>query len=92
MKGMFSLLSCLFLNLLTGHAQQRWVVAQDGSGDFRSVQLALDAIKEGNNDPVEIYVKKGIYREVVVADARKSKIHLIGEDKVNTIISFDNVI
>ena len=59
MKWMFSLLSCLFLGLLNGHAQQRWVVAQDGSGDFKTVQMALDAIKEGNNDPVEVFVKKG---------------------------------
>lgn len=60
MKGMSCLLSCLFLTILTGNAQQRWVVAQDGSGDFKSVQLALDAIKDGNNDSVEVFVKRNI--------------------------------
>jgi pectinesterase len=80
----------LLLIMFNGFSQKKWVVAQDGSGDFKTVQLALDAIKEGNNDPVEVFVKKGIYREVVVVDARKSKIHLVGEDKTNTIITFDN--
>jgi len=80
----------LLLIMFNGFSQKKWVVAQDGSGDFKSVQQALDAIKEGNSDAVEVFVKKGIYREVVVVDARKSKVHLIGEDKTNTIITFDN--
>ncbi len=80
----------MLLIMFNGFTQKKWVVAQDGSGDFKTVQSALDAIKEGNNDPVEVFVKKGVYREVVVVDARKSKIHLVGEDKTNTIISFDN--
>ena len=80
----------LLLIMFNGFTQKKWVVAQDGSGDFKTVQSALDAIKEGNNDPVEVFVKKGVYREVVVVDARKSKIHLVGEDKTNAIISFDN--
>jgi hypothetical protein len=45
MKGMLCWLSCLFLSLLNGYSQQRWVVAQDGSGDFKSVQMALDVNK-----------------------------------------------
>lgn len=90
MKSFLILISFIFLLVLTSSAQQKLVVAQDGSGNYKTVQQALDAIKAGNKDPIEVYVKKGIYREVVVVDARKGNVHLIGEDKEKTIISFDN--
>jgi pectinesterase len=71
-------------------AQQRITVAKDGSGQYNSVQAALDAVPEGNAKTITIYIKKGIYKEVVVVDARKSFITLIGEDKEKTILTFDN--
>jgi pectinesterase len=71
-------------------AQKHWVVDQSGQGDFTSIQAAFDAIPAGNEAPVTIFVKKGIYREVVVLDARKSSVSLRGEDKEKTIISYGN--
>lgn len=70
--------------------QQRIVVASDGSGDFTSVQAAFDAIPSGNEKPYTVFVKKGIYKEVVIVDARKNHINLIGEDQDSTIITFNN--
>lgn len=80
------------INLLaiTATAQKRITVAQDGSGNYLTVQAALDAVPEGNNKPVIILVKKGVYKERVVVDARKSFITLLGENKDNTTITFDN--
>lgn len=71
-------------------AAQRITVAQDGSGDYKTVQAALDAIKPGNEKPVTVFIKKGEYREVVIVDARKSFVTLVGEDKEKTILKFDN--
>lgn len=71
-------------------AAQRITVAQDGSGDYRTVQAALDAIKPGNEKPVTVFIKKGEYREVVIVDARKNFVTLVGEDKEKTILKFDN--
>jgi pectinesterase len=71
-------------------AQKRHTVAQDGSGDFKTVQAALDAIPEGNDKPVTIFIKKGIYKEVVIVDARKSFITLEGENAENTILTYNN--
>lgn len=82
----FMLSTCIF----SSFSQKRVTVSQDGKGDYSSVQQAFDAIPPGNIDPVMVFVKKGIYREVVVLDARKNNVSLIGENKDNTIISFNN--
>ena len=74
----------------TVHAQNSFTVALDGTGNFKSVQAALDAVPEGNSKPFTIYIKKGIYTEVVVVDARKSFIRLKGEGKLNTILTYNN--
>lgn len=71
-------------------AQKKLVVATDGSGKYRSVQAALDAVPSHNKEKTIIYVKNGIYKERIVVDASKSNITLKGEDKQKTILTFDN--
>jgi pectinesterase len=82
-------ITCLLLGE-TIFAQKKITVAQDGSGQFRSVQAALDAVPTPNSTPVIIYVKKGIYKELVTVDARKPFITLVGEDKETTRITYNN--
>lgn len=88
MKYLFTIVS-LFA-LLSVAAQKRIVVAQDGTGDYITVQQAMNSIPSGNDKPVEVYVKNGVYKEVVVVDATKNFINLIGEDKDKTILTYDN--
>ncbi len=71
-------------------AGQNATVAKDGSGQFKSVQAALDAIPEGNDKPFTIFIKQGIYKEVITVDARKHFVRLVGEEKNNTILTYDN--
>jgi pectinesterase len=71
-------------------AAQKITVAKDGSGNYKTVQAALDAVTPGNDKPVTIFVKKGLYKEVIIVDARKNFVNLVGEDKEKTILSFDN--
>jgi len=71
-------------------AQKKIIVAKDGSGNFTTVQAALNSIPEGNNKRINVFIKNGIYKEVIIADATKNFISLIGEDKNKTILSFDN--
>jgi pectinesterase len=63
-------------------------VAADGSGDFTSVQEAVDACKSFPDKRITIHLRKGIYREKVIIPACNVKISLIGENAENTIISF----
>ena len=73
-------------------SQHKIIVAQDGSGKYKTIQAALDAIPSANDTPVIIQVKKGVYKEVVTVDARKNKITLIGleKDPKDVVITFNN--
>lgn len=89
MKG----ISFLLIITLTGiaYAQpKKIVVAKEGSGDYASLQKAFDAIPSGNKKPVTIFIKKGIYKERLVLDTLKDFVTLIGEDKEETVLTFDN--
>ncbi len=44
-------------------AQTKNTVAQDGSGEYTTVQAALDAVPANNKKPVTIFIKNGIYKE-----------------------------
>lgn len=63
------------------------VVAQDGSGDYKTVSEAIEAAPEGRTAPWLILVKKGVYDELPVIPAAKTNIHLIGQDRSNTVIT-----
>lgn len=67
-----------------------FTVAQDGSGDFKGIQEAIDACKAFPDRRVVIYVKKGIYKEKVVVPSCNTRLSLIGEDAGNTIISWND--
>ena len=63
----------------------RFVVAKDGSGDYTSLQAAVDALPEGNDQLSEILVRRGIYEERVVV--HRSLVRIIGEDREETVIT-----
>ena len=64
------------------------VVAKDGTGDYTTVQAAIDAAPENRIAPWLIFVKNGEYEELVVIPQNKPFIHLIGQDREKTIISY----
>jgi pectinesterase len=70
--------------------QNRIIVAQDGSGQYKTVQEAIDAIPSGNTKALTIFIKKGTYKERLTLDTRKDFVSLVGEDKNNTILTYDN--
>lgn len=63
------------------------IVAQDGSGNFTTIQAAVNAVRDLSQVQVEIYIKPGNYQEKLVIPSWKTKISLIGENKLTTIIS-----
>lgn len=62
-------------------------VAQDGSGNYKTIQEAVNAVRDLGEKRVKIFIKKGIYNEKLVIPSWKTSISLIGEDKENTIIT-----
>lgn len=65
------------------------VVAQDGSGDYTTVQAAIDAAPAQRGTPWLIFVKNGQYKEHVDIPKTKPYIHLIGQDRDKAVILND---
>lgn len=88
---MKKIITAIVLTLSTAlvFGQTKKVVAQDGTGDFTTVQAAIDAVPDGNTNPVIIYIKKGIYKECITVPDEKSFIKFVGEEVTNTILTFD---
>ena len=57
------------------------VVAEDGTGNYKTLQEAIAAAPEGRTTPWLIFVKKGKYTGHVTIPASKPYIHIIGQDK-----------
>jgi pectinesterase len=62
-------------------------VAQDGSGDYKTIQEAVNAVRDLSQVQVVIHIKKGVYHEKLVIPSWKKKIALVGEDNATTIIT-----
>jgi pectin methylesterase-like acyl-CoA thioesterase len=53
-------------------------VAADGTGTYRTVQAAIDAVPANNASPVTITIKAGTYRENVIVPSNKPYVTLRG--------------
>jgi pectin methylesterase-like acyl-CoA thioesterase len=65
-------------------------VAMDGSGNFTSIQAAINAAPTNSTQPYIIYIKNGKYKEKITIPSNKPFIHLIGESIANTILTWDD--
>jgi pectinesterase len=72
------------------HIRSKIIVAQDGSGDYISIQEAVDAAKAFPPKPITIFIKNGIYHEKVHIPSWNNSLSLIGEDIDKTIITWDD--
>src|SRR5665647_24366 len=70
--------------------QTKITVAQDGSGNYSTVQQALNQVPLHNTKPFIIYIKDGIYKEKLHLDSFENFVTLIGEDQFKTILTFDD--
>jgi pectinesterase len=65
------------------------VVAKDGSGHFTTIQAAMAKIGTGSPEkPATIYVRRGVYRDLVYAQREKRYVRLIGEDPETTVLVY----
>ena len=63
-----------------------YIIAQDGSGDFTTVQQAIDAVPSGDRAPAILLIRSGVYRERVIV--HRDNLRIIGEDPEKTIITW----
>ena len=75
---------CFWVNL---QAQKKIIVDINGSGDFKSIQQAINSLPDSSVVANTIFIKKGIYKEKIFIE--KHNIILEGEDKATTTITQD---
>jgi len=65
-------------------------VAKDGSGNYKTIQEAVNAVRDLSDKRVTIHIKNGTYHEKIVVPSWKTNISFVGESIDSTIISFDD--
>ena len=65
-------------------------VAQDGSGNYKTIQEAVNSVRDLGQERVKIFIKKGNYKEKIIIPSWKTNISLIGESAESTIITGDD--
>jgi pectinesterase len=96
MKSIFRLTALLLAFIaLPAAAQQKSyrdsiVVARDGSGDYRTIQEAVESVRAFMDYTVNIYIKPGTYKEKLVVPSWVRNVQFIGEDAATTIITYDD--
>ncbi|HEX9339383.1 MAG TPA: pectinesterase family protein [Pseudonocardiaceae bacterium] len=68
----------------------RFVVAADNSGEFCTVQGAIDAVPAGNTRPVRIDVRPGTYTEIDYIRPDKPHITITGAGADRTVVQYAN--
>lgn len=86
----FLLLSSLLVTAQTTDNRFELTVAQDGTGDFKTIQEAINKVRDHAEFRVVITIKSGIYNEKVVIPAFKRNVTLKGENREKTIISYND--
>ncbi len=90
------LLSLFCSMVLMSHAANPYdnpdtiVVARDGTGQFRSVDEAIEVCRAFMDYHKVIFVKKGTYKEKLIIPSWLDHIEILGEDVNETIITFDD--
>ena len=94
----FILTIAVSISFLCGHAQTAnpqqykyvFTVAKDGSGDFKFIQDAIDAMRAYPLAPITLYIKNGVYNEKIDLPANNTDVTFIGESVDKTIINFND--
>lgn len=90
MKYLFSLVILFHSFLIVAQTTDNrfeLTVAKDGTGDCKTIQEAINKVRDHAESRVVILIKPGIYAEKLVIPSFKRNITLRGLDKENTIIT-----
>ena len=85
-----SLVESLRLATIIQGERYHYVVAKDGTGDFRTVQEAINAVPNFRQDETKIFIKKSVYYEKLTLPSTKTNVTFVGESTKETRITFDD--
>lgn len=96
MKQLLVALTALFSLMTATHAANPYdnpdtlVVSRDGTGQFRNITEAIEVCRAFMEYHKVIYIKKGTYKEKVIIPQWLTNIELCGEDRDQTVITYDD--
>lgn len=96
MKKIFSLLLLALASVTAVSAANKYdnpdtlFVARDGTAEFRNIDDALEVCRAFMEYHKVIFVKNGVYKEKLIVPSWLTNIEICGEDKDNTIITYDD--
>jgi len=67
-----------------------FTVAKDGTGEYHTIQDAIDAMRVYPLGPITLYIKNGVYNEKIELPANNTDVTFIGENVDSTIISWND--
>ena len=67
-----------------------FTVAKDGTGDYKFIQDAIDAMRVFPLSPIILYIKNGVYNEKIELPSNNTDVTFIGESTDKTIITFND--
>lgn len=74
---------------VSAHPKETKVVALDGSGDYTSIQEAVNSVASNQENQTVIFIKNGLYNsEKLLIPSDKKNITFKGESRDKTIISY----
>ena len=94
LRSLFPVLALLLMSV-PGAAQSfdnpdTIVVARDGTGQFRTVDEAIEVCRAFMDYHKVIYVRRGTYKEKLIIPSWLQNIEICGEDRDQTVITWDD--
>ncbi|AHF16652.1 pectinesterase family protein [Niabella soli] len=80
----------LLITAISFASKPDFTVAADGSGDFKTVQEAINAIPDLRRTQTVVYIKNGVYKEKLTLPPNKINVKFMGEDVAKVILTFDD--
>ena len=88
-----SLIASFFILTVSGQTIDNkfsLTVSQDGSGDYSTIQEAINQVRDHAEKQVVIHIKPGVYKEKLVIPTYKRNVKLKGSGQENTIIEYND--
>ena len=98
MKKYFLISGFVFLFVVSAFSQTSnpqqykyvFTVAKDGSGDYKYIQDAIDAMRVYPLATITLYIKNGVYNEKIELPANNTDVTFVGESVEKTIFTYDD--
>jgi pectinesterase len=92
MRSLFTSFLLLISSLV--FAQQNYpsklTVATDGSGDYRTIQEAINAFRAYSPVALQLHIRNGVYKEKLIIPSWVTNLTITGENPDSTIITYDD--